>query len=57
MNYILNDREKAFSLICFKLKISKDQFYNGIYEIQNVLISSGKVRVCQNGKVILMNDI
>ncbi len=57
MDYILKDREKAFSLICSKLQITQSSFYSSIYELQDMLISSGKVKVCKNGKVILMNDI
>ncbi len=57
MNYILKDREKAFSLICSKLQITQSSFYSGIYELQDILISSRKVKVCKNGNVILMNDI
>lgn len=57
MDYILKDREKAFSLICSKLQITQSSFYSSIYELQDILIRSRKVKVCKNGKVILMNDI
>lgn len=55
--YILEDREKAFELISSQLNIEKNYFYLLIKCIQILLIKSGKVKVCKNGKVIIMCDI
>lgn len=56
-NYIGEDREKAFELICLKFRINLDSFYKGIEDIQNLLITFGKVRVCKSGEVIIMKEI
>ena len=52
---ILASRAKGLELIYSTLKIDKENFYNKIEEIQNLLIDFGKVKVCSNGTVILMN--
>lgn len=57
INYILLDREKVFEIICAKLKINLDDFYSGIAAIQELLIEFGKVKVCKDGKVVIMNDV
>lgn len=54
---ILSNREEAFKLICLNLNISQDYFRENIESIQNLLIVSNKVKVCKDGKVIIMNNI
>lgn len=57
MNYILLNREKTLELICVELEIPQDCFYNSIEEIQDLFIKFGKVKICKDGKIIIMNDI
>lgn len=57
INYILQDRETTFESICLQLKIDKNDFYKVIDDIQNLLIEFGKVKLCKNGKVVIMYDV
>lgn len=56
MALILASRVKGLELIYSTLNIDKENFYGKIEEIQNLLIDFGKVKVCSNGTVILMNE-
>jgi len=53
---ILESRAKGLELIYSTLNIDKEKFYEKIEEIQNLLIDFGKVKVCSNGTVILVNE-
>lgn len=57
INYMTNDREKIFESICILLKIEKNYFYKLIEKIQRLLIDFGKVKICENGKVVIMYDV
>lgn len=54
---ILSNREETFKLICLNLNISQDYFYENIESIQNLLIIFNKVKICKDGKVIIMNNV
>lgn len=54
---ILVNRNEEFERIYLSLNIEKENFYTKIEQIQNLLIQFGKVKVCSNGTVILMNEI
>ena len=54
--FILESRAQGLESIYSTLKIDKESFYAKIEEIQNLLIDFGKVKVCSNGTVILMNE-
>lgn len=54
---ILIDRAKSFKLICFSFNISLEFFYEIIEKIQELLIKFEKVKVCKDGKVIIMNNV
>ena len=56
INYILINRTKGLEMIYCTLNINKESFYTKIEEIKSILIKSGKVKVCSDGTVILMND-
>ena len=56
MALILASRTKGMELIYSTLNIDKEKFYRKIEDIQNLLIDFGKVKVCGNGTVILMNE-
>jgi len=53
---ILESRVKGLELIYSTLNIDKEKFYEKIEQIQNLLIDFGKVKVCSNGSVILVNE-
>lgn len=57
VHYMLTDREKIIASISLLLKIKKDHLYNLIEDIQNLLIKFGKVKKCENGKVVIMYDV
>ncbi len=57
INYILLNRTQSFHVICSKLQINPEDFSNSIKEIQELLIKYEKVKVCKDGKVIMMNDV
>jgi len=56
ISLVLESRAQGLELIYSTLKIDKESFYAKIEEIQNLLIDFGKVKVCNNGTVILMNE-
>lgn len=57
ISLILVNRNEEFERIYLSLSIEKENFYTKIEQIQNLLIQFGKVKVCSNGTVILMNEI
>lgn len=57
ISLILVNRNEEFERIYLSLNIEKENFYTKIEQIQNLLIQFGKVKVCSNGTVILMNEI
>lgn len=54
---ILSNRIKVFQLICFKLNMDLEFLLRAIEEIKGLLIEYEKVKVCKDGKVIIMNDV
>ena len=56
ISLVLASRTQGLELIYSTLKIDKEDFYRKIEEIQNLLIDFGKVKVCSNGTIILMNE-
>lgn len=56
ISLVLASRAQGLELIYSTLNIEKESFYGKIEEIQNLLIDFGKVKVCSNGTVILMNE-
>ena len=54
---ILINRMKVFQLICFKFNMNLQFFNRAMEEIKGLLIEYKKVKICKDGKVIIMNDV
>ena len=56
LHSILENRNSEFRFIYKKLKISKEKFYTILKEIQELFIVFKKVKICTNGKVVILNE-
>lgn len=54
---IIDNRNKTLPIIQKSLKLKKEKFYESIDNIQKILISFGKVKVCKDGRVVIINEI
>ena len=56
LNDLLEHRKRTFRIIYKKLGISREVFYNNLYEIQQLMIKFKKVKLCKYGKVVINNE-
>lgn len=54
---IIDNRNKILQIIQKSLKLKQEKFYESIETIQKILINFGKVKVCKDGRVIIINEI
>ena len=55
--YVMEQRKKAFRVIALEINMNIEEIHENIEEIQNLLIHYNKVKVCENGEVLIMNEI
>lgn len=56
INAIMKNREQGLREVNHKLDMQKDRFYQIIESIGEQLIQQNKVRICKDGRVVIINE-
>ena len=56
IDYILRNREEMLKEIQTKMEITKENFFEELEGIKKTLIVKNRVKICQDGRIIIMNE-
>ena len=57
IDFVLENRKETFKYIYSDLHMTEIRFNKELKKLQKLLIESGKVKICENGMIIIMNNM